>query len=331
MPEPLLSVLLPNYNNGPYLKECLDSLFNQTFTDFKIFFVDDCSTDNSVEIAESYKSDKLVIIRKDKNSGIVDALNAGLEHTRSKYFVRMDGDDISRPDRFEKLVSFMENNPSIDICTSNIQTFGLVSEITRFEKDVQQNKANLIFCHTIGHPSSIFRTRVLTDNGIRYKNDFWRMEDYQLFYRLKNLANCTCLDEELYLYRRGEYNVNEEIKQKKVGEFRRFYAGIFDELKFNYSENDMLLHLELGGVTLATRSLGEYKSHVKKILAANASTHVFPQRELKICFQRSLERISFWLIDLRKITFFELFPLAFRNGNLLKYYFLKKFKPGTKG
>ena len=59
-----VSVLMPNYNNGPYIKEALDSLFNQTYTDFIIYFVDDCSTDNSISIASMYDASRIRIIQK---------------------------------------------------------------------------------------------------------------------------------------------------------------------------------------------------------------------------------------------------------------------------
>ncbi|MBK6526920.1 MAG: glycosyltransferase family 2 protein [Crocinitomicaceae bacterium] len=108
MNQPTLSVLLPNFNNAPYLRECLNSLYNQTFQDFVIYFVDDCSTDDSIEIALSYPQNKMIILRKDKNSGIVDTLNLGLDQITSKYFIRMDGDDRSHLERFEKMVGYME-------------------------------------------------------------------------------------------------------------------------------------------------------------------------------------------------------------------------------
>ena len=320
----MLSVLLPNYNNGPFLKDCLDSVFNQSFQDFVVYFVDDCSTDNSLEIAARYEGEKLVIIKKPFNSGIVDTLNAGLERVRSKYFIRMDGDDICAPDRFEKLVAFMEINPDIDVCTSNIRTFGLSEELVSYEKDVLQNKANLIFSHTIGHPSSIFRTRVLKDSGISYKNDYWRMEDYQLFYRLKDIAKYSCLPEPLYFYRRGEYNLNEEIRQRKVGEFKRFYRMIFEDMEFDFSDDDVATHVELAGYDRTTKPFSVYKDHARKILRANQKKMIFPQKQLAICLDRALTKMCFWQIDLSRLSFSELLPFAWKDRNLFRYYFAKK-------
>ncbi len=326
MATPILSVLLPNFNNAPFLRECLDSLYNQTFQDFIIFFVDDCSTDNSVEIAASYPQEKMVIIRKDRNSGIVDTMNAGLDQIVSKYFIRMDGDDINKLDRFEKLVEFMEANPKIDVCTSNIETFGTEKEIIYYEKDALQNKANLIFSHTIGHPSSIFRTSTLKDHGITYLNDFWRLEDFQLFYRMKDIAQFSALDQILYLYRRGAYNINDEIHAKKIVEYKKIYSMIFNDLKLDFQDEDLEIHLELAGIKKLTKDINKFKNHVHKLIESNSLTRVFPDKELKICLNRALMRVCFWSVDNKSITLIKLLPFITKNRKLLKYYLIKKVR-----
>src|SRR5882757_5790861 len=113
MMEPAITVLMPNYNNEPFLKDAIDSVLNQTFTNFVFIIVDDGSTDRSVEIIKSYADKRIVFIEKENNSGIVDTLNIGLAQITSTYFIRMDGDDISTNDRFSILYQFMESNPDI--------------------------------------------------------------------------------------------------------------------------------------------------------------------------------------------------------------------------
>lgn len=326
MNKPVLSVLLPNFNNAPYLKECIDSILAQTFQDFEVFFIDDCSTDNSIEVVESYRSSKIRLLRKSKNSGIVDTLNMGLEQITSKYFIRMDGDDINAPQRFEKLVAYMETHPEIGVCTSDIQTFGIENEVIRYEKNSLQNKANLIFSHTIGHSSSIFRTCVLKENGIRYKNDYWRMEDYQLFFSLMGMTDFSCLSEVLYYYRRGEYNLNDEIRTKKLGEFKRFYGNVFKEMKYLYKESDLRIHAELAAVTLPSHNLNIYKKHIQDLLEANKVSTVFPQDELKLRLNKALRDMCFWQVDVKMISLIELMKYSFRYKNLFRYYLAKKIR-----
>ena len=321
----LVSVLFPNYNNAPYLRECLDSLLAQQFQDFVVWFVDDCSTDNSVEIVASYKNDKFRIIRKDFNSGIVDTMNEALKRIDTKYFIRMDGDDISTPDRFRRLVEYMEAHPGIGVCSSDIQTFGSENEAWIFERDPEMNKARLIFGHGIGHASSIFRTSVFKENNLVYESQFWRMEDYLLFYRLKNLTLTTSIPGTYYHYRKGDYNTSTEIWNKKIQEFRRFYAMIFSDLGMPFGDKDIEIHLEMNRIIPVSRQLSEYKQHVEKIARANARNMIFPGKELKLVLTASLRNVCYKLIQEKKAGFGELVPHFLKSGALFRYYFMMRF------
>lgn len=318
---PKVSVLFPNYNNGPYLKEALDSIFNQSFEDFIIYFVDDCSTDNSLEIAKSYQDERLIILEKDKNSGIVDTMNLGLDKIETEYFIRMDGDDISVPNRFKTLVDFMDEHPDIGVCSSFIKTFGKVNQTIAYEADPDLNKANLIFCHSIGHASSIFRTSVFKENQIKYEDKFWRMEDYLLFYTLKSFTNTTSIPDELYLYRREDYNYNQEIFDKKSKEFERFYSMIFKELNF---DGNVKTHLELGGRQDLSQKYAVYKKHVMDLLNSNRQNKLFPPQALEKVLNGFLEKAVFRLIDQRQINIFALIPHFFKIDGLFRHYVKKK-------
>jgi glycosyltransferase involved in cell wall biosynthesis len=325
MNQPTLSVLLPNFNNAPYLRECLNSLYNQTFQDFVIYFVDDCSTDDSIEIALSYPQNKMIILRKDKNSGIVDTLNLGLDQITSKYFIRMDGDDRSHLERFEKMVGYMEAHSDVAVCTSNIETFGIELEKICFSTDPLVNKANLIFSNPVGHPSSIFRTNVLKKNGVRYQNDFWRMEDYQLFYSMKNFAKYTCLPEFLYFYRRGSYNLNDEIRDRKIAVFKKFYKMIFDELGFSHNEIDLNLHAELGGASIPSHRIAQYEAHINRLLSSNLNSNIFPQKELEDRLKASLHKICFVSVELGNMSLLDVYRMRKAKG-LLRYYLSTKIR-----
>lgn len=322
----LVSVLLPNYNNAPYLKECLESLFNQTFQDFIIYFVDDRSTDNSLEVARSFDDPRLIIVEKEQNSGIVDTMNVALDLIETKYYIRMDGDDISTPDRFQLLVDFMESNPEYGVCSSSIESFGTVSEVLKFESNPEFNKANLIFGHSVGHASSIFRTSVMKDNGIRYIDRFWRMEDYDLFYRMKDLALMTSIPNVLYLYRRGEYNLNEEIWNKKKLVRKKFYEMVLSDLNIEPNDSNIDVHMELARKAEAKNSLKVYKKHIENLIAANSKTGIYPPEELKVVLERQRVKLLFGLIDSGKINVFQLIPHFFSTKGLLKYYIKKTLK-----
>ena len=91
---------MPVYNGEKYLKECIDSVLNQTFTDFEFIIIDDGSTDNTESIIKSYTDDRIIYIKK-KHDGISEALNLGIRRAIGLYIARMDADDIMYPNRLE--------------------------------------------------------------------------------------------------------------------------------------------------------------------------------------------------------------------------------------
>lgn len=109
----LISVILPVYNAELYLKEAIESILKQTYKSFELIILNDGSSDNSLNIINSFKDDRIILIDRE-NNGLVYTLNEGINMAKSKYIARMDADDISLSDRFEKQIKHMEEN-SLDI------------------------------------------------------------------------------------------------------------------------------------------------------------------------------------------------------------------------
>lgn len=105
---PKLSVLTPVYNAERFLIKAIDSILEQTFTDFEFLIIDDCSNDNSTHIIQSYTDCRIRYYRNEKNLGISASLNKGIELAKSEWIARMDADDISFPNRFLSQLNFIE-------------------------------------------------------------------------------------------------------------------------------------------------------------------------------------------------------------------------------
>jgi len=323
MSDKKISVLLPNYNNGPFLREALDSLFSQSHQDFVIYFVDDCSTDKSVEIAESYQDPRLVILKNEKNAGIVATMNKGLAQIETEYFIRMDGDDISTPDRFEKLIDFMDTHPEIGVCSSDIRMFGKEDLLLSFERDPLMNKANLIFGHAIGHASSIFRT-VFKEHKIVYRDLFWRMEDYDLFYQLKEVTFTTSIPGEYYMYRREAHNDNPEISARKNIEFKNFYTKVLKDLGLPVTEKNLKLHLQLNNREIPNYRLRDYVKYRDAIFKANKVSSIYPVNELELILHKYFSKLIYRLIEQKKVRLYEILGLFRSNPQIATYYFRSK-------
>ena len=118
---PLVSVIVPNYNHAPYLRQRLDSIFNQTFKDFEVIILDDCSTDNSKEIIEEYRNRPQVshIEYNEINSGSPFKQWAkGFELAQGEYIWIAESDDWAEPNFLETLVSFLNSNNEIALAFS---------------------------------------------------------------------------------------------------------------------------------------------------------------------------------------------------------------------
>ena len=119
---PIASVIMPTYNSAPYVREAIESILNQSRPDLEMLIYDDCSTDNTVQLIESYQDSRIRLFKKETNTGYTDSLIVGIAAAKGKYVVRMDSDDISDLKRIEKQVGFMEQNPEYGIVGSWVRT-----------------------------------------------------------------------------------------------------------------------------------------------------------------------------------------------------------------
>ncbi|MCI0471302.1 MAG: glycosyltransferase, partial [Candidatus Aminicenantes bacterium] len=107
----MITVLMSVFNNAAYLREAIDSILNQTYTDFEFLIIDDASTDSSKEIISHYHDTRIRLIENKRNIGLTKSLNKGLHKAKGEYIARMDADDISLPDRLAVQYAFLQENP----------------------------------------------------------------------------------------------------------------------------------------------------------------------------------------------------------------------------
>src|SRR3712207_3671984 len=111
--SPKVTVLMAVYNGEAYLREAVDRILGQTFTDLEFLVVSDGSTDGSAEILRSYADPRLRVVENERNLKLIASLNRGLELARGEYVARMDADDVSLPDRLAKQVAYLEARPEV--------------------------------------------------------------------------------------------------------------------------------------------------------------------------------------------------------------------------
>ena len=170
----MVSVIMPAYNaDEKMLQEAIDSILNQSFTDFELIVVDDGSKDycNYEYVISHIKDRRVKAYKNEKNSGVAFSLNAAIEKASGEYIIRMDSDDISRERRIETLVRFMDENPEIGIAGSFAQTFGAKKRKLRYPTDDSNIRIELLYNNSFCHPTVIMRRSILDKYGLRYSSN----------------------------------------------------------------------------------------------------------------------------------------------------------------
>lgn len=199
---PVVSVLMPVYKTAPYLREAMDSMLSQTFADFELIVLNDCSPDDADEILDAYDDPRIVRYKGEKNVGLSNVLNTGIEMAKGKYIARMDSDDISLPNRLQVQVDYLEAHAEIDLVSVGMQLFGAKNEVWIRESHPEKVKINAMFHSPVLHASSMWRKEAFERLGLRFSQEMVPAEDYDLWTRaLLNGLKLVNLPEVLYNYR----------------------------------------------------------------------------------------------------------------------------------
>jgi len=192
MKKPLVSIMMPAYNAGKYIRRAIESVLVQTYENWELIIVDDCSTDNTYEIAASYKDRRIRIFRNDVNIGPGPSRNEAIKNSRGEWLAYLDADDIWLPERLEKILSVVQNLDDEKYFVTDILTRGFDrdGQLIPWKKDNLINKVdkNVVNVWTFeeylsnGHPiiAPVFPHSFITRRNIEFESlrfaedlDFW--------------------------------------------------------------------------------------------------------------------------------------------------------------
>lgn len=251
---PTVSVVMPAYNAEKYLREAIESVLSQTFTDFEFIIINDGSTDNTKDIILSYEDLRIVYLENERNSGICVTLNKGLDVARGKYIARMDSDDISLPERLAKQVEYMESHLEIGALGTDFEVFGedIKSYVFTQLHTPEECKAGLLFNSCFAHPSVMIRRSVLDINGLRYKDEYRGLEDYELWWQISKYSKLNNLSTPLLKYRHHKGQETRNVGQKVKSSFESFISIRMKDINANLTQSDLKL--------LHAYSIGDFES-----------------------------------------------------------------------
>ncbi|MEW6038172.1 MAG: glycosyltransferase family A protein [Pseudomonadota bacterium] len=243
---PRVTILMPVYNGEKYLAAAMESILRQTFRDFILLLIDDGSSDSSLAIARSFGDPRVKVERNPENMGLVKTLNRGLDLVQTEFVARMDCDDIALPERLEKQIAFLDENPDIGMCGTAYELFHeSVRQTIRPPCRHEEIVYGLLDDNVFLHSSVIVRMEVLNRHGLRYNEGYRHAEDYELWARLARHTHIGNLPQVLVRYRSHPENVSNTNKGEQIATRDRVRLEHLESFGLAPAAAQKTLHIEL--------------------------------------------------------------------------------------
>lgn len=242
---PKVSAVMTVYNGKNFISESIESIQGQTFTDWEFIIINELGSDDGTrEIIEEYakKDPRIILIQNETRLGIAESLNKGIRFAQGQYIARVDVDDPSYPNRFEKQVLFLDNHPEIGFCGALQRTVSPQSKnVLYVATDYNSLKAEMLFGCQISHCSVMLRRQLFIENNWYYDSRYLA-EDFELWTRIMNKTKYENIGEVLVDHRWGFENVSIEKGERLHDENRRTIAALIErEFRIDTSKYDIML------------------------------------------------------------------------------------------
>ncbi len=233
--NPKVTVLMPAYNAEKYIGTAIESILNQTYTDFEFIIVNDCSTDNTLRIINDYaKKDKRIrVISNKENQKIAKTLNIGLKEAKGEYIARMDADDWSYPDRLEKQVKYMEDKPEVVLLSGNMEICDAnLKKINTSDNPCSDEQIRKVFLqyNPIVSPAMIWRKKISDKIGGFSPNTM--SEDYLFFMDMSSKGKVENIKDIVIKYR--VLDTSASSTQMRKAQLSTIQVALTGFLKYNY-------------------------------------------------------------------------------------------------
>jgi glycosyltransferase involved in cell wall biosynthesis len=283
MAAPRVSVFMPVYNAGEDLVEAINSILNQTFSDFEFVIVNDGSKDKSLEIIQSFDDKRIRLINNEVNKGLIASLNIGLESCLGEFIVRMDQDDISLPTRIEKQVQFMDAHPDHGLIGSWFEDFGeqIETKLVKYSTDDTQIRIRHLYQTHISHPTAVLRTSIIRAHQLRFDPAFVHGEDYEFWVKMSAFCKLSNVPELLVLKRDHPRNITNLFAQTMQDTCARVKQKQFRAMGLELSTDEVNLYSRFadGEWTFPSTEMDTLTTLLESIKKANDQSQFIPVGE----------------------------------------------------
>ncbi len=191
-----------------YLRKAIESILNQSFSNYEFIIFNDCSNEKTTAILREYKDKRIKLIENNENKGLTKNLNTGIALAKGKYIARMDADDISLQNRLKIQYSYMERHPKIDILGGTVVSDDIKNICWRYFPQ-EWRRVNLLFKnYGIVHPTAFFRTDFLKKNKLFYNEEYDKAQDYELWTRALRIGKLAVCKETVLYYRHHDAQIS---------------------------------------------------------------------------------------------------------------------------
>lgn len=286
-----ISVIMSAYNASKYLKEAIDSILTQTFTNFEFIIINDGSVDSTENIIHAYIDNRIVYIRNETNLGLIQSLNKGLERARGKYIARMDADDIAIAERLQEQHRVFLADETVLVTGTDyyvLRDGKLTLETAVNDSDYQ--KTVLLFATCFAHPTVMMKN-IFKETGIRYNPDFYHTEDYRLWTEFSLYGKFYHINKPLLKYRSHPAQISSENRKLQFSLSRKIREDYLKKSGFVFSEEELNTHCFIGNneVIHTKEQLLQIETWLMSLLAQNEQSGHFSATS----FNRAIHK--FWL------------------------------------
>lgn len=262
---------MPVFNAESYLRDSIESVLCQTFSDFEFIIINDACTDNSSTILNSYKDSRIKVFNNELNLGLTKSLNRAIESSIGKYIARTDADDICLPRRFETQVQFLEKHSEIGLCGSWFENFGDIRGIAKYNPNHNEILVGLLYQCQFCHPSVIMRKEVLSRYSLLYNTNFITAQDYELWARMAHVCISANVPEVLLQYRVHAQSISAKKKEQQLSNRNRIIIGQFEKMgvAISHTEIDLFVKFCNSNFEFNVEELNKLEEFLERAVVAN--------------------------------------------------------------
>jgi len=278
----MISIITSVFNCEKYINDFVKSIISQTYQNWELIIIDDCSTDLTYERLAQHEDARIKLFRNDINCGLTKNLNKALEIASGEYVIRMDGDDIALPTRFQLQIEYMDNNPKVALSGGWAYMFGLESGMMHCPLDEKRIRVRLLYDAAMLHPTFIIRKSIIDQYNIRYNEELRYAQDYDFEFQVSKLAHVANIPQLLIRYRIHDSQISKEKRDQQIKCANETRKKILEHLGITLTKAEMVVWSDFCNMLSSEEdALFILDDIIRRIIEANSRVDFFDQRLLR--------------------------------------------------